>query len=235
MFGNDYFSDYGEFTEFGEMFDTLAEGIVPMIGIFLIVLLFSFAIALAFYLLQAYGLYKMGKTVGSPAPWLAFIPVVNIYALGKIAETPTPASPKPLRYGPVLLVLNVVNTVISNISAFMMINGMIEIISNYESYEYEELLAELLTVSRSGSFIVSALSFAFTVFYYIALYKLFKLFVPKSATAYLIVAVFFSVALPIMIFCLRNKPANVYRNTGFGGTYGYEENNFSSNDYYDRK
>ena len=48
-----------------------------------VLILFMF---LLLYLLHAVGLYKMGKTVGAERSWLAFVPVANLYVMGKIVK-----------------------------------------------------------------------------------------------------------------------------------------------------
>ncbi len=49
-------------------------------------LVFLSAVGFALYVLYALGLYKMGKNLGINGSWLAFIPVANLYVMGKIVD-----------------------------------------------------------------------------------------------------------------------------------------------------
>lgn len=44
---------------------------------------------LVLYILHAVGLYKMGKTTGLELRWLAFLPIANLYVMGKLVGNMT--------------------------------------------------------------------------------------------------------------------------------------------------
>lgn len=46
-----------------------------------------FAIAIVIYVLASLGLYKLAQNAGIENPWLAWIPIANLYILGKLAKT----------------------------------------------------------------------------------------------------------------------------------------------------
>lgn len=50
------------------------------------VFLFILAVGLILYLLQAIGLYTIGKRMGIELSWFAFIPGLNFYVLGEIVS-----------------------------------------------------------------------------------------------------------------------------------------------------
>ena len=54
------------------------------------------------WLLKAIALYRISRTLGLHRPWLAFIPVVQDYALGRIPEC-VPGPGRPMRWGRILL------------------------------------------------------------------------------------------------------------------------------------
>lgn len=201
---------------YGDYYDV---GGFAFIGYLLLLGLFALAVGLVFYLLQAVGLYKMGKTVGVSAPWLAFIPVVNVFALGKIAETPTEGK-KPMKYGTILLLLNISSSLISNIMSFRIVNKIVEVISQFDETNIEDFILDIAVTASETSVLTSVLSVIYVIFYYIALYKVFKLFSPDNATVFLVLSILFGIALPIIIFCLRNKPIHIF-GMGNGSTLGY--------------
>ncbi len=66
----------------------IAEDIAVLgIGIFMLVLYgFLFLLVIAQYLLNAFAMLRMAKKVGLPNGWMAFVPFADIYLLGQIAD-----------------------------------------------------------------------------------------------------------------------------------------------------
>ncbi len=58
--------------------------IFAVLGVFLFVLVI---IGIVLYVLMAVGLYKIASNRGIENPWLAWIPVANMYLLGKIVKS----------------------------------------------------------------------------------------------------------------------------------------------------
>lgn len=232
---SDYYYDiYEGGYELGE---AIGSGVASFIGLYILILLFSLAIGLVFYLLEAVGLYKMGKTVGMSAPWMAFIPVLNVFALGKVAETPVDGK-KPLKYGLILVILNIVNSLYSVYLVLDLVNRIVRAITYFDSMSLWETYS--LITAGGGYAFSSLLSIAYTVFYYIALYKLYRVFARDNAVLYLVLSIFFGIATPIIIFCLRNKPVQMSvppmgQFTSYGyGQQGYYNNgtNYGQGNYY---
>lgn len=57
------------------------EAAISVLGIIVVVVA---VLLVVFYLLGAIGLYGMGKRAGVKHSWLAFIPILNLYVVGKI-------------------------------------------------------------------------------------------------------------------------------------------------------
>lgn len=65
----------------------MMDSLLAMTGLAFIYLNFVFILAgIALYLLQAVGLYGMGKNAEVKHNWLAFLPVINAYVWGKIIK-----------------------------------------------------------------------------------------------------------------------------------------------------
>ncbi|MEE0969123.1 MAG: hypothetical protein U0M06_07115 [Clostridia bacterium] len=196
----------------GEPFDS--ELIPYIIGIYAVIMLFALAIGLVFYLLRAVGVYGMAKTAGQSKPWLAFIPIVNSFALGRLAEIKR-QNKKPLRYSLILLWLNIPISAVT----VALIPFLVALILTENS-----ALALVLIALYP---IILVLSVTYMVFYYITLYKTFKNFAPENATLFLILTILFNISEPIIIFCLRNKP--VAPEFGF---FGYNNFSYGYGSYY---
>lgn len=55
-------------------------------------------VSVAIYLINGIGFYKIGRIRGIQAPWLAFIPVFNLYTIGIIGDDLKYTDPKINRY-----------------------------------------------------------------------------------------------------------------------------------------
>jgi hypothetical protein len=58
-----------------------------LIGSMFLVALFSSIVGLACYIIGAVGLFTMAKNRGEEYPWLAFIPIGNVYLIGKMVDS----------------------------------------------------------------------------------------------------------------------------------------------------
>lgn len=185
--------------------------IMPLLGIFLILL----AVGITLYLLRAIAIYKMGKTVGAKAAWLAFIPVFDSYVVGRIAETPFEGK-KPFKYSIILPLVNIINIIVPSIyqsdfsrSVELFTRRVDFIINNYDNGMIFDkifnmslyLLSDLITWLA----VSSAVSILLSIVTFIVLYKVYRLFAPSKAGTLLVFSFFFGIVEPIALFCLRNK------------------------------
>ena len=213
---NDHFGLFDGYENFDYYaYESAATAGVAIIGI---ILLISCAISIAIYLFQAIGLYKMGKRLNISAPFLAFIPVANIYVLGRVAQEPVDGK-KRLPYGWILLGLSLGTDLIG----FSSLMGTVRAIIQFGAGSNIEDLLEAFVMSYMAKSVLSAAaSIAYTVFYYIAIYYLFKNFNPENATLFTVLSIFFGFLTPFFIFASRNKPIGGVNAPGFSrGGNGY--------------
>lgn len=72
------------FSNYGSLLDSIP---LFLIAIFFIIVGVIALIALVLYLLQSYGIYKMANNLNVENSWLSFIPIFNLYIIGKIVPT----------------------------------------------------------------------------------------------------------------------------------------------------
>ena len=204
----DAYGFYGDYSDFGV---GTSVGLGALMGVYILILLFAFAVGLVIWLLQSIGVYKMAKTAGINNAWLAFIPIGFQYVLGKLAEVPT-GNKKPLRYGVILPLLSVGAFVVYIALFFVaLVAGITSgFAGDYTGEGFENTLWLLLSVAE---LIMIPVSILISVFTYIALYRVYKLFDPNNAVIYLVLSILISILQPIFLFVLRNKPVYGY---GFG-------------------
>ncbi len=189
-----------------------------VIGIVAIIYLFSFVIGIVMYLLQAFGLYNMGKSLGLQNPWLSFIPVANLYAFGKIAEQYIKADGrKSAKFSKILLTLYIILFVILiAFLVFMVAIIMMDAMSDpnvnayFESEEFAATAVFTFVIPLLlGYFALLGVAIALSIVEYIAMWRIFAIFDNDNATLYLVLSIFFSFLSPIFIFVLRNREPRI--------------------------
>ena len=81
--------------------------IIAVYAVFLSVL---FAIGITLFVLQALGIFENSKKLGFTKPWLAFIPVISAFSLGRVGDQYVKTDGRksaPLKYW--LLILSILN------------------------------------------------------------------------------------------------------------------------------
>ncbi len=217
--------DIYDYYEYGEEFGAAAEaGVASFAVAFLIAMFFASAISITVYIFNAVGYYKMAKRLNIPAPALAFVPIANIYLMGRVAQEPVYGKKK-LPYGWILLGLNILTTVVAAIT----FGGTLSSILIYgESLNYYYMVNQILIRYLIGLFATSVVGIVYTVFYYLALYNVYKAFSPDNATLFTVLSVLFSILPPFLVFAIRNNPigggfvppVNGGYGNGYNGNYG---------------
>ena len=175
-------------------------------GIMLVYFAFFGIIALAMYLLEAFGLYGMAKGSGIGKPWRGFIPFANTFLFGKIAERYVKKDgKKSAKFGGLLLAFEILTLVL----AFVTMAFVISMIFVLATAENETELANSIIVPifamLISCFVLVGVSIAYLVIGYVALWRIFTAFDYNNATVYFVLSILFSFLGPIFLFVLRNK------------------------------
>ncbi len=182
------------------------------IGINMLVSIFT-------YLFTAFGIYSMGKKLGVSNPWLSFIPFANVYAFGKIAEHYIKRDGRPsAKFSKILLIFQIIISVLALVLVVaILVNFVLEAISNpdinayFESEEFAENgLFTFVLPAIFGLLGLFVLSIVYLVINYVALWRIFAIFDPDTATLYLVLSIFVSILQPIFIFILRNREPQIF-------------------------
>jgi len=190
-----YNSDYYELMN--ELEDILEDLPSEMLGAVFAVLIVALIIALGLlvliYLFTSIGLYRMGKNRGMTNAYLAFIPFASVYYLGALSDQINAANGKQTTHRVKILTFYLVYLGCS------FIGGM------FQGVAMAMGSMGLVALTSLFSLATAAFSIVYIVFYYIALYTIFKEYSPKCAVAFLVLSIFFSITTPFFIFALRNK------------------------------
>lgn len=133
------------------------------------------------YVFMAIGMQSMATKLKIENPWLAWIPIANIYLVGRVAGDQVTIFNKTIqKLGSVLLIGCICACVISAIP----IIGFIA-------------------------------SIAFAIIYFVALYKIYRIFAENNAVLFCILSIVLSVTAPFLIyFASKNEPNLTIFNEG---------------------
>ena len=206
---------------FGEVMSSVAED-AEFLGEFmlayLVSMLMSSLFSIAVYVLQSLGFYSIAKRRGIHNPWLAWIPVANMWILGSIADQfQYVAKGKVKNRRKTLLGLQIgmcvcgilifaVVAAMGVFSAEMLVSGMntdMQMVAGGMNTGMEMVGPVLLIVVLYLA--LAVISVVLTVFQYIACYDLYASCSPDNAVIFLVLSIFINITMPIFIFAIRNK------------------------------
>ena len=152
------------------------------------------------YILQALALYTIAERRGINKPWLAWIPVVNVWILGSISDQyQYVVNRKVKNKRKVLLGLNIaIEAIVVFLIVFIIWGIFAGLLMMEPSWENDmapldtdvarDVLGALLVVVLLA-LPLGVLSIVQTVFYYIAIYDVFRSSEPKNSTLYIVLSI----------------------------------------------
>lgn len=167
---------------------------------------------IALYILQSLGLYTIAARRELKCPWLAWLPIGNMWILGTIADQYQYVVKGRVRnYRKVILGLSIaaqIMTMVMGISVVMLFADVFENILQLEymsPQQVQAMVMEPFLQMIGTAVLVELLTLVLCVFQYIALYSLYCSCEPKNNVLYLLLSILFQIAMPITIFLCRNK------------------------------
>lgn len=182
-------------------------------SLYVIILSISSFIGIALFIITGLAYYKMSKGVGFKKAWLGFIPVVSVYALGRIAGTYVKKDgSKSAKFGPVLLVLNVLKYIGVAVFLVFAVISAISIIGNAEYAVSQDIAMELdmfmsLVPVIISYFVLFAISIAFSICFYVSLWRVYSLYDNKNAVLFTVLSIFFDFLTPIFLIIISKNQA----------------------------
>ncbi len=188
----------------------VAASIISLIAVYSVIFCI---LKLAIYLIRAIAVYKMANKTEGKLSFLAFIPIVNYYTFGKIAEKYNRKGGKPSsKFGATLLSLNILNTVSGIALSVFSVLSVNQILDNAQKAidgNYDMTVSMLSSVIPVIIFfvILVMLLIITAVVHYVALWRVLAVFDYKNATVFTVLSVLFSVLEPIfLIIVSKNEP-----------------------------
>ena len=166
-------------------------------------------ISIAVYVFTALGLYTLAQRRGLRNPWLAWIPVANVWILGSLSDQYRYVVRGQVRSKrKVLLTLNIISAVMGLVMTVVIVAAVIRCVFSFRGASETEIVNALmgsimgvlaLCVPWAGVAIASA------VLSYMALYDIYTSCDPANNTVYLVLSILFGFTQAIFLFLCRNR------------------------------
>lgn len=174
--------------------------------------LLSFVVGATLYILQALGIYTIAVRRCIRHPWMAWLPVANMWVLGSISDQYRYVAMGQIRNRRKLLLgLSIADLAVSLAlggGAVVLIIKLIlqipEFLTSAPQQVMTQMMAPLLCVMGFGviGWVLMVLA---AVFQYVSVYDLYASCIPDYKVLFLVLSILFPVAMPILVFVCRNK------------------------------
>lgn len=195
------------YNDFASVFAEDSESFGIFFLIYLIAMLVSLVFFTVIYVLQSVGFYSIAKRRGIHHPWLAWIPVGNMWILGSISDQfQFVAKGRVKNRRKTLLGLQIAMTVCTILfftAAILLGIFAAETEMSGATVGVEAVAPAIAIVAVY--FALTVIAIVMTVFQYIACYDLFVSCSPNNGVLFLVLSILINITLPFFIFALRNK------------------------------
>ena len=193
-----------DYMDYGAMDEATAVG---MALFYLIYFLVMGGISIVAYVFQSVSMYSIANRRGIKNPWLAWVPLGNLWMLGCISDQyryVAKGQVKNKRKS--LLILGIVMSVVA--VATLVVAAIVSIGALDANYLSDSEAAAMLVgmiIMLVLYLALLAVAVAVTVIQYMALYDLFVSCDPNNGVLFLVLSILISMAMPICMFICRKK------------------------------
>lgn len=163
-------------------------------------------LGIGFFVLSSLGFYAMAKRRGIPHPGLAWLPIGGqAWIVGSLADQYAYlAEGKTKRQRSLLLGLDIGTSAVSICYLVLIIVAIVRGLTPELMYD-ELAFAPFIMGFLVLYFLLLTTAIVYAVFYYMAIYKVYKSCTPKNATLYLVLSIVLTVTQPFFVFFSRKK------------------------------
>lgn len=187
----------------------LALGIIVVV---LVAYLLAFGLSIAMYILQSLGIYTIAQRRGIKHPWMAWLPVANLWILGSISDQYQYVTQGKIRSRrKVMLGLSIAALVLGLIFFCMYVGLFVNMFLQIPDLEYMSHTQILSAMLRPLLWVLGVyiamfvVAVVLTVFQYICLHNLYASCDPKNKTLYTVLSILLNVTLPFFVFICRKQ------------------------------
>ena len=180
-------------------------GIAAFMAVYLIICLLSIGFGIASYVLSSLGTYTIAKRRELKNPWMAWVPMLNLWILGSISDQYRYVTQgKHTNKRKWLIGLDIAYLVVFFVSYIGMIVSVVMEELSYGRVDEESLIVSVL-LGFLGMMVAMGVGIAMYIVRYMALYDLYKSCKPDNAVLFLVLSILVNVTEPFFIFACRNQ------------------------------
>ena len=176
---------------------------------YLLYFLVMIGIAVAVYVIKALSLSSIAGRRGIRHPWLAWLPIGEMWILGCISDQYRYVALGQVKNKrKILLVLSILMYAALVGILVLLVNLMVQTIGLTEEMMQDYILTQMLGSAMGMMLlylVLAGMSFAVTILQYMALYDLYASCEPGNKVLYLVLNIFISITLPIFLLVCRKK------------------------------
>lgn len=183
--------------------------LMQLILLYLIVAVVVMLWGIAAYVMTSLSFHTIAKRRGISKPWLAWVPVANVWIIGSLSDQYRyVAQGKVTNKRKVLMGLYIGVIALMLLMLVPYISMMVLLVGSADSALTDAQTAQMLMQAMLVLVVCLAMmvvAIVYAVFYYIALYDVFRSCDPKNATLYLVLTIFLGVVYPFFMLACRKK------------------------------
>lgn len=191
------------------------EAIATLISLSLFSNIFTYIVAITLYVLGSLGMYTIAKRRQIKYPWMAWVPLLNLWILGSISDQYQYVVKEKVRNSRKWLIGLAIAVIVIAIVMFVMMfvsyfQALVGITGTYELETLtEEQILTLILNAFVPTFIVLGVYFlvaaVLSVLQLVCYYRLFASCNPEHKGLFLVLGIFLNFLLPIFTFACRNQ------------------------------
>ena len=167
-------------------------------------------ISIAVYVFTALGLYTLAQRRGLRNPWLAWIPVANVWILGSLSDQYRYVVRGQVRSKrKALLTLNIISAVMGLVMTVVIVAAVVRWVFSFQAGASETEIVNAILGSVMGVLALcvpwAGVAIASAVLSYMALYDIYTSCDPANNTVYLVLSILFGFTQAIFLFLCRNR------------------------------
>ena len=170
----------------------------------------SFLLSIAMYVFSALAIYTIATRRGIRKPWLAWIPVANVWLLGSLSDQYRYVVKGEIKSKrKVLLVLNILIKVLSGamvgVAVAAVVGTTVEFFHGTVGEAAMRAIMGPLVTILGLALPMAGIAIAFAVIRYMALYDVYRSVDPVNCVLFTVLSILFGVTEPFFLFFSRNK------------------------------
>ena len=169
----------------------------------------SSLLSLAVYVFSALAIYTIAQRRGIRHPWMAWVPLINVWTLGSISDQYRYVAMGEVRNKrKVLLTINILNFILASVAVIHMIVTIVRMVMGEMSFGYEEEVVWEILSCLLWFVPVLILGIAAFIVEILALYDLYTSCDPANKVLYLVLSLIpgiNQITRPLFLFLCRNQ------------------------------